>query len=69
MSLSKVSILSAACLVVALVTAFPCHAAPRVQVDKTTFDAGKVSEGMEVTHEFRFRNTGDQVLIIRPRAC
>jgi hypothetical protein len=56
-------------MLVALLSAFPCHAAPRVQVDTTTFDAGKVPEGTEVTHEFRFRNTGDQVLIIKPRAC
>ncbi|HOS96435.1 MAG TPA: DUF1573 domain-containing protein [Deltaproteobacteria bacterium] len=57
------------CLVIVLMGVHPCHAAPKVQVDQVVHDAGKVPEGTEVAHEFRFRNTGDQVLVIKPRAC
>lgn len=47
----------------------PCEAAPRVQVDNAVFDAGRIPEGMEVTHDYLFRNTGDQALTIKPKAC
>ncbi len=66
---TKIPWLSILIPVIVLLGFSPCHATPRVLVDKTTFDAGKVPEGTEVTHEFQFRNTGDQVLVIKPRAC
>jgi len=46
-----------------------CHASPRVQVGKTVYDAGTVPEGMDVTHEFMFRNIGDRNLLIKPKPC
>ncbi len=46
-----------------------CHASPRVQVEKTVHDAGTVPEGMDVTHEFMFRNIGDGNLLIKPKPC
>lgn len=46
-----------------------CQAAPRVKVDQTAYDAGTVPEGIEVIHEFLFRNTGDKDLIIKPKPC
>jgi len=65
----KFTYLSAICLIIVLLGAMPCQAAPRVQVDVSTYDAGKVPDGTDVIHEFQFRNVGDQVLVIKPKAC
>jgi hypothetical protein len=46
-----------------------CHAAPKAQVDQPVHDAGMVTEGMDVTHEFIFKNVGDQDLVVKPKPC
>ena len=57
------------CAGVVVLTWGACHAAPRLQVDRTVYDAGTVPEGREVTHAFLFRNVGNQDLVIKPKAC
>ncbi len=37
---------------------------PRIRVDPTTFDFGKVRPGRLLRKEFRLRNLGDQTLVI-----
>ncbi len=38
--------------------------APHIEFESTTFDFGKVDQGDEVTHAFKFRNTGGSELTI-----
>ena len=38
--------------------------APHIEFESTTFDFGKVDQGEEVTHAFKFRNTGGRELTI-----
>jgi hypothetical protein len=39
-------------------------AAPKIVVDSTTHDFGEIFEGVQVEHTFRFRNAGDQPLVV-----
>jgi len=38
--------------------------APHIEFDALTFNFGKVDQGQDVSHAFKFRNTGDSELII-----
>ena len=42
----------------------PDEKQPRVAFDSTTFDAGEVWQGSEVTHDFTVRNIGNAALTI-----
>ncbi len=44
---------------------------PRIRVDPTTFDFGRVRPGRSLRKEFRLRNLGDQPLVIEriSRSC
>lgn len=68
-NLSKYAGLFVLCTTVLFCMDVSCHAAPRVQVDQSVYDAGTVTEGMDVIHEFMFRNTGDKDLVIKPKPC
>lgn len=57
------------CLTAFFLAEAACQAAPRVRVDQPVYDAGTVSEGIEVIHEFVFRNAGDRDLVIKPKPC
>lgn len=57
------------CLAVFFLAEAACQAAPRVRVDQAVYDAGTVSEGVEVLHEFVIRNVGDKDLVIKPKPC
>ena len=37
---------------------------PAVKFDEDVFDFGTITQGEKVTHEFKFKNTGDKDLII-----
>ncbi len=54
---------------IVLLEAIPCQAAPKAGLEQNVYDAGKVFEGSGVSHDFLFKNTGDQVLLIKPRGC
>jgi len=43
--------------------------APVVVADLTTYDAGQVPEGKEISHEFVLKNTGDQTLTFKIKPC
>ncbi len=43
--------------------------APVVVADLTTYDAGQIPEGKELSHEFVLKNTGDQLLIFKIKPC
>ncbi len=57
------------CAASVFLTGLPCEAAPRLQLDQDIYDAGRVPQGKDVTHEFIFRNAGDKALLIKPKAC
>ena len=38
---------------------------PRVEINETTYDFGTVNEGSIVRHDFKIRNSGDEVLRIK----
>jgi len=57
------------CMVFIFISVGACHAAPKVQVDQAMYDAGSVSEGKDASHEFIFRNAGNQDLTIKPKPC
>lgn len=57
------------CATVLILMEVSSHAAPRVEVEQTVHDAGTVPEGMDVIHEFLFRNAGDKDLVIKPKPC
>jgi hypothetical protein len=44
-------------------------AAPKVQVDQAVYDAGSVSEGNEISHEFILKNVGDKSLSFKIKPC
>ncbi len=37
---------------------------PKIQLEETAFDFGEITEGIKVTHNFKFKNTGNTPLII-----
>jgi len=43
----------------------PAQGQPRIVLDATTFDAGKVWEGEEVSHAFTVKNEGTAMLEIK----
>jgi len=43
--------------------------APVVVADQTSYDAGQVPEGKEISHEFALKNTGDQILTFKIKPC
>jgi len=45
------------------------YASPRFEVDKDVFDAGAVSQGKVITHEFVFKNSGDEPLKVKVRGA
>jgi len=57
------------CLALSLITAIPCHASAKVQVDQAIYDAGTLSEGKDLLHEFVLKNVGDQKLTFKPKPC
>jgi hypothetical protein len=44
-------------------------AAPKVQVDQAVYDAGSVSEGKEISHEFILKNGGDKTVSFKIKPC
>ena len=40
-------------------------ATPKIKFDQTSFDFGKTIQGKSLTHEFKFQNTGDEILVIK----
>lgn len=40
------------------------YAQPRIEFEHTVYDFGKVIQGENVTHTYRFQNVGDEVLKI-----
>jgi hypothetical protein len=44
--------------------AMPAWSAPQLRVESLEYDFGEVIQGDKVDHTFRFRNVGDEVLII-----
>lgn len=61
--------LSVATLLLAVVTLLPsvAMAKPRIQVDVTEYFADTITEGDKevITHTFKIRNVGDEVLTIK----
>ncbi|MDT8419084.1 MAG: DUF1573 domain-containing protein [Desulfuromonadales bacterium] len=51
-------------VLVLLLIAAPAWAAPRVKVESSSYDFGEVVQGDKVEYLFRFRNVGDDVLVI-----
>jgi hypothetical protein len=43
--------------------------APAVVADQTVYDAGLVTEGKEISHDFMLKNTGDQTLTFKIKPC
>ena len=39
-------------------------AAPELSAERLNYDFGEIVQGAKVDHVFRFRNTGDQVLVV-----
>jgi hypothetical protein len=52
-----------------LISVPSCHASPKVQVDQAVYDAGTLSEGKDMSHEFILKNIGDQKLIFKSKPC
>ncbi len=57
------------CLALSLIAAASCHASAKIQVDQAVYDAGALSEGKDFSHEFVFKNIGDQKLTFKPKPC
>lgn len=56
------------CLVFGFLALWPltvCLAAPQVEVERISHDFGIISEGEKRSHTFRFRNSGDETLVIQ----
>lgn len=47
-----------------LLLALPAWAAPQIRAEALEFDFGEVVQGDKVDHTFRFRNVGDEILVI-----
>ncbi|MGO9146184.1 MAG: hypothetical protein ACLQDF_07430 [Desulfomonilia bacterium] len=62
-------ILFVACLTLSLIAEISCYAAAKIQVDQTVYDAGSIPEGKDLSHEFIFKNVGDQKLTFKPKPC
>jgi uncharacterized protein (DUF58 family) len=56
-------------LALSLISATSCHASPKIQVDQAVYDAGTLSEGNDLSHEFILKNVGDQKLIFKSKPC
>ena len=65
----KFTSLFMALFALSLIAVPSCHAAPKVQVDQAVYDAGTLSEGKDMSHEFILKNVGDQKLIFKPKPC
>ena len=65
----RFAILFVACLTLSLIAEISCHAAAKIQVDQTVYDAGSIPEGKDLSHEFIFKNVGDQKLTFKPKPC
>lgn len=40
------------------------HAGPLIEFERTGYDFGRVKQGRQLHHEFRFTNAGDEDLVI-----
>jgi hypothetical protein len=56
------AVLAAFCVV--LVLGAPAHTQPRIEFRELEYDWGEMMEGDTITHDFVFRNTGKDVLVI-----
>lgn len=41
-----------------------CNGKPSILFDKTEYNFGKQEQNIEITHVFRFKNTGEGTLVI-----
>jgi hypothetical protein len=45
------------------------YTAPKVQVDQAVYDAGSVSEGKDISHEFILKNSSDKTISFKIKPC
>ncbi|MBI4723219.1 MAG: DUF1573 domain-containing protein [Candidatus Stahlbacteria bacterium] len=38
---------------------------PQIELTETEFDFGEVNQNMELTHTFKFKNTGAETLVVK----
>ena len=62
--MKKIIVLFSVVLSFVAMTALKIDAQPEFKFETETFDFGKIPQGKPVTHEFKFKNIGDQPLII-----